>query len=55
MEDGAVVNFGDPAFIAQLTLPIDTMGLLTHKQDLQKALSHVVIWPFLMDVLAEIE
>ena len=55
MEDGAVVNFGDPAFIAQLILLIDTMGPLTHKQDLQNPLGPVVVWPFLTDVLAGVE
>ena len=54
MEQGAVVNLGDPAFIAQLILSIDTMGPLTHKQDLQNPLGPVVVWPFLTDVLAGI-
>ena len=55
MEQGAVVNLGDPAFIAQLILSIDTMGPLTHKQDLQNPLGPVVVWPFLTDVLAGVE
>ena len=55
VEDGAVVNFGDPSFISQLILPIDTMGPLTHKQDLQNPLGHVVVWIFLTDILAGVE
>ena len=55
MEDGAVINFGDPAFVAQLILPIDTMGSLPHKQDLQNSLGPVVARPFLTDVLAGVE
>ena len=52
MEEGAVVNFGDPEFVAQLILPIDTVGPLTHKQDLQNPLGPVVVQIFLTDVLA---
>ena len=55
MEDGVVVNFRDPAFISQLILPIDTMGPLIHKQDLQNPLGPVVIRPFLTNVLAGVE
>ena len=55
MEDGAVVSFGDTAFISQLILPIDTMGPLPHKQDLQNPLGPVVVWPFLTDLLAGVE
>ena len=55
MEYSAVVNFGDPAFVAQLILPIETMGLLPPKQDLQNPLCTVVVWPFLTDVLAGVE
>ena len=55
MEDSAVVNFGDPELVAQLILPIDTMGPLTHKQDLQKPLGPVVVRPFLTDVLDGVE
>ena len=54
MEDGSV-DFGDPAFIAQLILPIDTMGPLPHKQDLRNPLCSVVVRPFLTDVLAGVE
>ena len=55
MEDGAVVDFGDPAFVAQLILMIDMMGPLPHKQDLENPLCHVVVWPFLTDVLSGFE
>ena len=55
MEDGTVVNFRDPAFVAHLILPVDTMGPLPHKQDLQNPLSPVVVWSFLADVLAGVE
>ena len=55
VEDGAVFNSGDPEFVAQLILPIDTMGPLHHKQDLQNLLGTMVIWPFLTDVLAGVE
>ena len=55
MEDGAIVNLGDPAFAAQFILPIDTMGPLPHNQDLQNPLGHVVVRPFLMDMLAGVE
>ena len=54
VEDGSVI-FGDPAFVAQLILPIDTMGPLPHKQDLQNPLCPVVVRPFLTDVLAGVE
>ena len=54
MEDGSV-DLGDPAFVAQLILPIETMGLLPHKQDLQNPLCTVVVQPFLTDVLAGVE
>ena len=30
VEDGDVVNFGNPVFAAQLILPIDTMCTLPH-------------------------
>ena len=49
MEDGAVVNFGDPALIAKFILTIDTTGPLHHKQDLKNPLGPVVIQPFLTD------
>ena len=52
MEDVAVVNFGDPAFVAQLILLIYTMGPLPHEQNLQNSLGLVVVQPFLTDVLA---
>ena len=55
MEDGAVVSFGDTTFISQLILPIDTMGPLPHKQDLQNPLGPVVVWPFLTDLLDGVE
>ena len=55
MEDGVVVNFGDPAFVAESILPIDTMVPLPHKQDLQNTLGPVVFRPFLTDVLAGVE
>ena len=55
MEDGAIVNLGDPAFVAQMILPIDTMGPLPHKQDPQKLLGPMVVWKFLTDVLAGVE
>ena len=55
MEYGAVVNFGDPAFVAQLILPIDTMVPLLHKQDLQNPIGPVVVRPFLTDILAGVE
>ena len=55
MEDGAIVIFGDPAFVAQLILPIDTVVPLPHKQDLQNPLGPVVVWQFLTDVLAGVE
>ena len=54
VEDGSV-DFGDPAFVAQLILPIDTMGPLPHKQDLQNPLCPVAVQPFLTDVLAGVE
>ena len=50
MEDGAVINFGNPSFVAQLILPIDTMGPFHHKQDLQNPLFPVFVRPFLTDV-----
>ena len=55
MEYGADANFGDHAFVAQLILPIDTMGPLPHKQDVQNPLGPVVVWPFLTDLLAGVE
>ena len=55
MEEGAVVNFGNPAFVAQLILPMDTMGPFPHKQDLQNPLGTVVVQPFYMYVLAGVE
>ena len=55
MEDGDVVNFGDPAFVAQLILPVDTMGPLPHKQDLQNPLGTVVVRPFILGVLVGVE
>ena len=55
MEDGSVVNFGDPEFLAQLILPMNTMGPLTHKQDLQNPLGPVVVQPFPTDLLAGVE
>ena len=55
MEDGAVVNFGDPAFVAHFILPVDTMGPLPQKQDLQNPLGTVVVQPFITDVLAGME
>ena len=54
MEDSSV-NFGDPAFVAQLILLIDTMGPLPHKQDLQNPLCPVAVQPFPKDVLAGVE
>ena len=55
MEDSAVVNSGGPEFVAQLILPVDTMGPLPHKQYLQNLLGPMVVWPFLTDVLAGVE
>ena len=55
MEDGTVVNFGDPEYAAELILPIDAMGTLTHKQDLQNPLGPVVVQPFPTDLLAGVE
>ena len=55
MEYGAVVNFWDPEFVAQLILPIDTMGPLLHKQDLQNLFGPVVVLTFLTDMLAGVE
>ena len=55
VEEGAVVNFGNPAFVAQLILPMDTMGPFPHKQDLQNPLGTVVVQPFYMYVLAGVE
>ena len=55
MEDGAVVNFGDTAFVAQLILPIDTMVPLPHKQDLQNPLGPVAVCSFLTDMLSGVE
>ena len=55
MEDGSVVDFGDPTFLAQLILTIDTMGTLPHKQDPQNPIFHVVVRPFITDVLAGVE
>ena len=55
MEDGAVVNFGDTAFLAELILLNDMMGPLTHRQDLENPLGPVIFRPFLMDVLAGVE
>ena len=46
MEDGSIVNFGDPAFVAQLILLIDTMVPLPRKQDLKNPLGPVVVRPF---------
>ena len=54
MEDGSV-DFWDPAFVAHLILPIDTKGLLLHKQDLQKPLLPLVVRPFLTDLFAGAE
>ena len=54
VEDGSV-DFGYPAFIAQFILPIYTMGLLPHMQDLQNMLFPVVFRPFLTNVLAGVE
>ena len=55
VEDGAVVNSGDPEFVAQLILTIDTMGPLPHNQDPQNLLGPMVVWKFLTDVLAGVE
>ena len=55
MEDDAIVNFRDPAFLAQFILPIDTMVPLPHKQDLQNPLGSVVVRPFLINVLDGVE
>ena len=55
VEDGAVVNTGDPEFVAQLILPIDTMGPLPHKKILHNLLGSMVVWTFLTDVLAGVE
>ena len=52
MEDGTVVNIRDPEYVAELILPIDTMGTLTHKQDLKKPLGPLVVQTFLTDLLA---
>ena len=54
MEDISV-DFGDPSLIAKLILPIDTMGPLPHKQDLQNPIFPVVVWTFITDVLAGVE
>ena len=54
MEDGSV-DFEDPAFVAQLIPPIDTMGPLPHKQDLQNPFFTVVVCPFLTEVSAGVE
>ena len=54
MEDGST-DFGDLAFVAHLILPIDRMGPLPHKQDLQNPLCPVVVRPFLTYVLAGVE
>ena len=54
MEYGSV-DFGDPALVTQLILPIDAMFPLPHKQDLQNPLCHVVVRPFLMDFFAGVE
>ena len=54
MEDGSV-DFWDPAFVAHLILPIDTMGPLLHMQDLKNPLFPVVVRPFLIDVFAVVE
>ena len=54
MEDGSV-DFGNPAFLTQLILSIDTMGPLPHKQDLQNRFFTVVVRTFLTDVLAGVE
>ena len=55
MEDGAIVNFGNPEFVAQLTLPIDTIGSLPDKQDHQNPLFSVIFWEFIMDVFTGAE
>ena len=55
MEDGAVVNFGGTAFVAQLAPPNDTMGPLPYNQDFQNPLGTVVFLPSLTDVLAGVE
>ena len=55
MEDVSVVAFGDTAFVAQLILPINTMGTLPHKQDLQNPLFPEVVWLFLTYVLDGVE
>ena len=55
LEDFSVVNFGDTEFVAQLILPIDTMGTLPHKKYLQNLIGYVVVWTFLTDVLTGLE
>ena len=54
VEDGSV-DFGDPVFIAQLILLIDTMGPLLHKKYIQNTICPVVVWKFLTDVLTGVE
>ena len=54
VEDGSV-DFGDPEFVAQSILPIDTMGPLPHKQDIKNPLFPVVFWPFITYVFAGME
>ena len=55
VEDGTVVNIRDPEYVAELILPIDTMGTLTHKQDLKNPLGPLVVQTFLTDLLAGVE
>ena len=55
MEDGSVINFGDPAFVAQFILLSEMMGPLPHNQDLHNTLCPVAVQPFLTDFFAGVE